>query len=370
MLEVQDIFQEYGENYRQTHNLPIHIHKAMNAIENCRTSALGAHTDVCDLCDFQKISYNSCKNRHCPKCQTLAKEKWIYDRKFDLLNVKYFHVVFTFPDFLNSITFHNQKTVYDILFKSVSETLLELSADKKYLGAKIGFSTILHTWGQNLMYHPHIHGIVPSGGLDSLNKWKNGKYKFFLPVKVLSRKFRGKFLHYLKSAKLNFYGDDKYLENPQSFENLLSLLYKKEWIVYCKPPFKNADCVIEYLGRYTHRVAISNNRILSCENGKVSFKWRDYKDRAKWKVMLVSADEFIRRFLMHILPPRFMKIRHYGILGNRNKNTKLALCKKLTFTKILKKEKLPPLELLKMLTGKDFTICPACGIGHLGRDAP
>ena len=200
-----------------------------------------------------------------------------------------------------------------------------------------------------------------------MEKWQ---YKFFLPVKVLSRKFRGKFLHYLKSAKLNFYGDDKYLENPQSFENLLSLLYKKEWIVYCKPPFKNADCVIEYLGRYTHRVAISNNRILSCENGKVSFKWRDYKDRAKWKVMLVSADEFIRRFLMHILPPRFMKIRHYGILGNRNKNTKLALCKKLTFTKILKKEKLPPLELLKMLTGKDFTICPACGIGHLGRDAP
>lgn len=370
MVEVQDVFNEFGVIYRQSHKLPLHIHKAMNAIEKCRSSALGSHTDICDSCGFHKISYNSCRNRHCPKCQALTKEKWIYDRKFDLLNVKYFHVVFTIPDTLNTIAFHNQKLVYDILFKAVSETLLELSADKKYLGAKIGFTSILHTWGQNLMHHPHIHCIVPSGGLDSLNKWKDSKYDFFLPVKVLSRKFRGKFLYYLKLAKLDFYGDDKYLYDTQAFESYLSSLYKKEWVVYCKSPFKNANFVIEYLGRYTHRVAISNNHILKLENGHVSFKWRDYKDSSKWKVMTVSAVEFIRRFLIHILPPRFMKIRHYGLLGNRNKSTKLILCKKLTFTKILKKEKLPLLELIKKLIGKDFSICPACGIGHLVRDSP
>ena len=323
--------------------------------------------DICKECGSTRISYNSCRNRHCPKCQTLAKERWIDNQQSNLLNVGYFHVVFTIPDTLNSIVFQNQKEVYNILFKSVAETLAELALDKKYLGATLGFTSILHTWGQNLMHHPHIHCVVPSGGLNSLGKWVNSRKKFFLPVKVLSRKFRGKFLHYLKQAKLEFHGQQKYLSNPVNFNRFLTPLYQKEWVVYCKPPFKNASSVIEYLGRYTHRVAISNKRILSFENGQVSFKWRDYKDNSRWKVMTLSADEFIRRFLIHVLPPRFMKIRHYGLLGNRNKTTKLKVCKELTHTPIIAREKLSTLELIQKITGKDVSKCPCCGSDKLSR---
>jgi hypothetical protein len=348
----------------------------MSSIEKCRTSSLGAHADVCDECGYTKISYNSCRNRHCPKCQTMSKERWIDARKYDLLNVKYFHIVFTIPDTLNSVVFQNQKIVYDILFKSIAETLLELSEDKKYLGAKLGFTSILHTWGQNLMHHPHIHCIVPGGGLSNIGKWIDSKKKFFIPVKVLSRKFRGKFLYYLKQAYTNsnliFFGNQQYLVDKNTFNTFLSTLYSREWIVYCKPPFKNAAYVVEYLGRYTHRVAISNNRILKLENGIVTFKWRDYKDNNQQKLMTLPVEEFIRRFLIHILPDRFMKIRHYGILGNRNKTTKLKLCKQLTNTPMRQKpkEKLTALQLLEKLTGKDFSICPCCGIGHLSRAAP
>ncbi|WP_027630711.1 IS91 family transposase [Ruminiclostridium cellobioparum] len=376
MIEIQDIFLLYGDSYRQKHKLPTNIHKAMSSIEKCRTSSLGAHADVCDECGYTKISYNSCRNRHCPKCQTMSKERWIDARKYDLLNVKYFHIVFTIPDTLNSVVFQNQKIVYDILFKSIAETLLELSEDKKYLGAKLGFTSILHTWGQNLMHHPHIHCIVPGGGLSNIGKWIDSKKKFFIPVKVLSRKFRGKFLYYLKQAYTNsnliFFGNQQYLVDKNTFNTFLSTLYSREWIVYCKPPFKNAAYVVEYLGRYTHRVAISNNRILKLENGIVTFKWRDYKDNNQQKLMTLPVEEFIRRFLIHILPDRFMKIRHYGILGNRKKTTKLKLCKQLTNTPMRQKpkEKLTALQLLEKLTGKDFSICPCCGIGHLSRAAP
>lgn len=230
--------------------------------------------------------------------------------------------------------------------------------------------TVLHTWGQNLSYHPHIHCIVPAGGLDKRGKWKNSKKKFFIPVKVLSRKFRGKFMYYLKNSKLDFYGVNKELENPQNFDELMLKMYKKEWITYCKPPFRDANCVIEYLGRYTHRVAISNNRIIDIENQEIKFKWKDYKDNSKIKIMTLKAEEFIRRFLMHILPPGFMKIRHYGLLGNRNKSKKLEICKKLTNTEIIKKIKLPALEILKQILKKDFNLCPICKIGHLKRAAP
>jgi predicted Zn-ribbon and HTH transcriptional regulator len=372
MVEVQDIFSRFGEAYRQSHKLPLHIYKAMSAIEKCRTASLGGHADTCDNCGYTKISYNSCRNRHCPKCQTLNKERWIEDRKADLLNIKYFHVVFTIPDTLNPVAYHNQKVVYDILFKAAAETLLELSADKKYLGAKLGFTSILHTWGQNLMFHPHIHSIVTGGGLNSCNKWVSTKKNYFIPIKVLSRKFRGKFLYYLKQAKLSFYGEHQYLHIESEFNSFLSKLYSKDWIVYCKPPFKNSGYVIDYLGRYTHRVAISNNRIVKFEDGKITFKYRDYRDSNKQKLMTVTAEEFIRRFLIHILPDRFMKIRHYGLLGNKNKTTKLKLCKKLTFTpnNPNPKEKLSPLQLLQKLTGKDFSICPCCGLGHLGRASP
>ena len=284
MPEIQDILKQYREEYEQKHNLPIYIKKTLNAIEKCRTAELGMHEDVCDECGYKKISYNSCRNRHCPKCQSSAKEKWIYNQKFDLLNIKYFHVVFTIPDILNKIVYYNQTKMYNILFKSTSETLQELANDQKYLGAQIGFTTILHTWGQNLKDHPHIHCIVPAGGLDKLGNWKNSRKKFFIPVKVLSKVFRGKFIYYMKQEKLDLCKEIEYLKNNQEYDNLISNLYSKEWIVYCKPPFKSINRVIEYLGRYTHRVAISNNRILNIDNEKVTFKWRDYRDKNNLKI--------------------------------------------------------------------------------------
>lgn len=372
MTELQDIFTQYREAYQLNHHLLPNQLKVIRAIENCRTSKLGGHMDACDECNFIRISYNSCRNRHCPKCQTLNKERWIAARKEDLLNVGYFHVVFTIPDLLNPVAYQNPRIVYDILFKAAAETLSELSADKKYLGAQIGFTAILHTWGQNLMHHPHLHCIVPGGGLNSSGKWVKSRKKFFIPVRVLSRKFRGKFLFYLKQTKIKFYGSVSYLQNPSMFHDWMSSLYQKEWVVYCKPPFKNASCVVEYLGRYTHRVAISNNRIVKLDNGVVTFKWRDYKDGNKQKEMNLTVNEFIRRFLIHVLPNGFTRIRHYGLLSPRNKATKLKLCKKLTNTMMSNtpKIKLSTLDLLKKLTGKDFTICPSCGVGHLSRASP
>ena len=365
MLEVQDIIKNYGEEYKNNHKLMPYKLSAMNAIEKCRTAELGAHIDVCDECGYEKISYNSCRNRHCPKCQSIAREKWIYNREYDLLNVKYFHVVMTIPSELYLIAYQNQTKIYNIVFKATAETLEELAEDKKFLGAQIGFMEVLHTWGQTLVYHPHIHAIVPAGGIDKNNKWRNSKKKFFIPVKVLSRKFRGKFLYYLKQEKLEFYGENEYLKIQQNFDELMSRMYNKEWISYCKPPFRDAKCVIRYLGRYTHRVAISNNRLVKEENGEVTFKYRDYKDNKSIKEMTIKAEEFIRRFLMHILPPRFMKIRHYGLLGNRNKNTKLAICKKLTNTANLEKLEISTLEILKKTLGVDFNLCPICKKGHL-----
>lgn len=372
MVELQDIFAQHGETYRLKHRLSSDQLKAMRAIQNCRTAALGGHVDECEECGFKRISYNSCRNRHCPKCQTLSKERWIEARKDDLLNVGYFHVVFTLPDIINTVTYQNQKVVYTILFKAAAETLSELAADKKYLGAQIGVTAILHTWGQNLMHHPHLHCIVPGGGLNSFGKWVKSRKKFFIPVKVLSRKFRGKFLYYLKQAKLEYHGSISDLNNPCRLHDWMSSLYQKEWVVYCKPPFKNAGCVVEYLGRYTHRVAISNNRIVNLKDCGVTFKWRDYKDRNKLKEMNLTSDEFIRRFLTHVLPTGFTRIRHYGLLSPRNKATKLKLCKKLTRTPIIDspRPKLTSLELLKKLTGKDFNLCPCCRVGHLSRASP
>lgn len=373
MPEIQDIFMECGDEYRKKHKMPLTHHKAMNRIERCRTPAMGIHTDICNECGYTKISYNSCRSRHCPKCQTLAKEQWIEARKEDLLSVQYFHVVFTIPDTINPIAFQNQKVVYNILFRAVSETLFELAGDKKYLGAKLGFTSVLHTWGQNLMHHPHIHCIVPGGGLSDLNKWVNSKKKFFIPVKVLSEVFRGKFLYYLKQAyydkKLEFHGSIEYMTNEGKFQSLLGKWYDTGWVVYCKKPFKNAECVVEYLGRYTHRVAISNNRIVRFGNDQVTFKWCDYKDKKKEKLMTVCAEEFIRRFLIHILPDRFVKIRHYGVLSSRNKNTKLKLCKKLTGTvfHVKRTEKLTVVEMMLKLVGRDITLCPCCGCGKLTR---
>ena len=371
MPEIQDILAHCGEEYKSSHNISYEQEKAVNALLKCRTSQLGGHTSVCDDCGNIQVSYNSCRNRHCPKCQTLQKERWIEGRKHDLLNVPYFHVVATIPDNLHGIFLQNQGLCYNLLFKAVSQTLKELAADRKYLGAEIGFSGILHTWGQNLMYHPHIHLIVPGGGLDKLGGWVPSKKKFFLPVKVMSRKLRGKFLALLreafKSGGLHFYGDIKCLELPGPFGQLLAPLYHKEWIVYCKPPFKTAATVVEYLGRYTHRVAISNNRILGMENDTVSFKWRDYKDNNKWKVMTLGAGEFIRRFLTHVLPQGFMKIRHYGLLCNRGKSIRLDAVKRLTKTPVSEKIIPSTLELVKKMFGENAFNCPFCSSDKISR---
>jgi len=269
------------------------------------------------------------------------------------MNTGYFHIVFTLPEELNPVMLRNQEIAYKFFFKAVSETLLDLCSDEKHLGAKPGITTVLHTWEQNLMYHPHIHCIVTGGGLNNEGKWRASRKKFFLPVKVLSRKFRGKFLCFLKQAGLQFD----------------SALHQKEWVVYCKPPFKNAEKVIEYLGRYTHRVAISNNRILELKDDKVTFSWRDYHDNNKKKIMTVTAIEFIRRFMLHVLPSGFRKIRHYGILAARNKFSRISLCKKLTMT-VFKVITSTTLEKLKTLLGADFDLCPCCGTGHLARASP
>lgn len=365
MAELQEIFQKYGAEYCRRHKISPEQGKAMRAITACRTAQLGGHMDTCPACGYEKPSYNSCRNRHCPKCQSLVKERWIEHQKYDLLNVGYFHVVFTVPAELNQLIYQKQRTLYNLMFRTVAETMAELSADKKYLGAAIGFTSVLHTWGQNLMHHPHIHCIVPSGGLTKDGKWLNSRKKFFLPVKVLSRKFRGKFLALLQQEKLEFHGQLAHLSDPAAFQQLCGACYRKEWVVYCKPPFRDAACVVEYLGRYTHRVAISNNRILSAQGGAVSFKWRDYKDGSHCKEMTLSALEFMRRFLIHVLPTGFTKIRHYGFLSNRNRTERLQHCKILTNTPIRERQELSTLELLQRLTGRDISKCPDCGASRI-----
>lgn len=367
-LEVADIFRRYGSSYRSAHPLPVRRLRAMRAIETCRTADLGGHVDECGHCGAKIISYNSCRNRHCPKCQFLKKERWIEDRERDLLPIPYFHVVFTIPDLLNPFILRNQEILYAVLFRSVSETLTELSADRRRLGVEVGFISILHTWGQNLMDHPHVHNIVTGGGLSKDGRrWKSCK-NFFLPVKVMSKLFRGKFIDALQrlraEGKLIYPGAVSHLAEPLVWGNLIAELYKKKWIVYCKPPFDGTRGVLEYLGRYTHRIAISNHRIVKVENDMVSFRWRDYADNNKTKIMTVEANEFIRRFLLHVLPDRFVKIRHYGLLGNRCRTKKLDRCRELLACAGQAKEERTSetwQEALLRLAGIDVGRCPHCG---------
>jgi hypothetical protein len=363
------VFERYGDGYRQNHSLEPQKAKTFQAITNCRKSILGAHVDICDECGHIEISYNSCRNRHCPRCQTFTKERWLEARRQDLLDIDYFHVVFTVPEELNSPMLQNQTVLYNLFFKAVSETIAELCQDPKYLGATPGITAILHTWGQNLSYHPHIHCVVTGGGMTDSGFWRPSRKKFFLPIKVLSAKFRGKFLAYLKQAKLEFYGSAVSLTGDVAFKDFIDVLYKKNWVTYCKTPFKGVGQVLDYLGRYTHRVAISDSRILSDDEGKVKFKWRDYKDNNKQKVMNLSSEEFIRRFLLHVLPAGFRKIRHFGLMAPRNKTKRLSRCRKLTSTK----EPSPPLETLQLfekMMGPDWNLCHECKVGHLSRAAP
>ena len=347
----------------------------MRAIEVCRTAALGGHKDQCDHCGHLEISYNSCRNRHCPKCQTLRKERWIEARSEDLLPIEYFHVVFTIPSELNPLVSMNRKVMYDLLFRSVSETIADLVNDPKHLGATVGVIGILHTWGQNLMDHPHLHCIVTGGGLSPDGTWKPSCRRFFLPVRVISALFRGKFLGLLKDSfkkeELVFPNSLRHLKDPEEFETFRKNLYSKRWFVYCKPPFDGPTGVLQYLGRYTHRVAISNNRLLTIRNGEVSFLWRDYADQNRQKIMTLKAEEFIRRFLLHVLPARYVRIRHFGLLANRKRKDNIAACRKMLDSgKPVTKENARIetwQEQLLRICGIDVTTCPVCQKGRMCR---
>jgi hypothetical protein len=321
-----------------------------------------------------RISYNPCRNRHCPKCQGLEKERWLEAREKELLPTPYFHVVFTLPEGLRPLALRNQKVLYGLLFKAVSETLTELAHDSRHLGAEIGFLAILHTWSQTLMHHPHLHCLVTGGGLSPDGKrWVSSWEDFFLPVDVLSALFRGKFLEGLKreyeTGKLQFPGQIEELKEVSAFKRLLTNLYHQSWVVYCKPPLKHPEKVVDYLGRYTHRVALSNDRLVKLEDNRVTFRWRDSAEGNKIKWLPLEAFEFIRRFLLHVLPEQFVKIRYYGILSHRSRKGKLLRCKKLLGVSTSEEPKEGPKEswqdLLTRITGIDPRVCPYCGKGKM-----
>lgn len=347
----------------------------MQAIENCRTPALGGVVEWCDHCQYTHIQYRSCRNRHCPKCQGLARARWLVQRQAELLPVEYFHVVFTVPEPIAAITFYNKEVVYEILFRATAETLLTIARDPQRLGVEIGFFAVLHSWGQNLHFHPHLHCVVPGGGLSHDGpRWIAGRRRFLLPVKVLSALFRRLFLQALEKAhahgQLQFFGELEPLCDPQAFARFLDPLKKSKWVVYAKAPFGGPQHVLEYLGRYTHRVAISNRRLLQMQDGQVSFQWKDYRDRQQpQKVMTVSAEEFIRRFLQHALPTGFQRIRYYGFLANCHRQAKLNLCRQLLASPCsgLLPRPADYRDLYAALTGKDLRRCPQCGLGILTR---
>ena len=323
-LEVADILRVQGDRFLERYRSSFDFQqlKALRAIQRCRTAALGGHRDQCSRCGYQAISYNSCRNRHCPKCQAQARERWITARQCDLLDTSYFHVVFTVPHELNVLALENPRLFYDLLFTATAQTLLEIASDAKHLGAEIGVIAILHTWGQNLLLHPHIHCVVPAGGLaPDHRRWVRPRYAFFLPVKVLSRVFRGKFLAGLKRLhgrkKLQCAGPAGALADQQQFAKLLRHLHRHDWVVYAKPAFGGPLQVLRYLGRYTHRVAISNHRLLAFEQERVTFRWKDYAHGGKQSQMTLTGTEFLRRFFPHVLPRSFVRIRHFGFLANR-----------------------------------------------------
>ena len=362
-LEVADVFRQHGQEFldRWGDVLSPQQRKAFRDIGACRTAALGSYVEQCDHCCHQVIEYRSCRNRHCPKCHSKARDEWLAARAKEILPVPYCHVVFTLPHELSPLSLQNPRIVYGILFRAVAESLLEMAADPKRLGAKLGFLVVLHTWTQRLEHHPHAHCVVPAGGLSpDEQRWVSPRKKnFFLPVKPLGHLFRGKFLAYLQEAfaegRLGFYGQLRELAHPARFEELVAPLKDKEWVVYAKPPFGGPEQVLRYLARYTHRVAISNGRLLGLEEGRVRFRWRDSQDKNQTKEMSLDAVEFIRRFLLHVLPGGFVKIRHFGFLSNRNRRAMVQRCREL----------LPPSAPLPVVTERQKPVCPVCGVGHL-----
>src|SRR5580700_3276888 len=332
-LEVADLIRIAGNAFieRSRHWIRWKHVKVLLAIRRCRTAALGGHLDQCTRCGHRAISYNSCRNRHCPKCQTAARERWIAARQRELLPTRYVHVVFTLPRALAPLALQNKKIVYDLLFRTSAETLLEVARDPRHLGAEIGFFTVLHTWNQKLELHPHVHCVVPAGGLSlDHTHWVKSRDRFFLSIKVLRRVFRGKFVAGLQQTfqegQLNFHGDLTCLAQPKTFAAWLRPLFRKDWVVYAKPPFGGPEYVLQYLGRYTHRVAISNHRLVSFVDSKVTFRWRDSAHNNEQKLLTLTVDEFLRRFLLHVLPKGFVRIRNFGFLANRRRATLLPLC--------------------------------------------
>jgi len=333
-LEVAEVLRSYGDEYLSTHPVSGQQRRATCDLIACRTATLGGHRRRCTKCGHEEIAYNSCRNRHCPKCQGKKQALWLQARSADLLEVAYFHVVFTLPEALGPLALQNQRVLYALLFRATAETLLTIARDKKYLGARIGFTAILHTWGQTLLYHPHVHCVVPAGGLSpDTRQWIAALEGFFLPVRVLSRLFRGKYLAYLREAyqsgDLVLAGGLKNLRDERAWKSYLAPIAKQDWVVYAKPPFGSPTQVLKYLARYTHRVAISNRRLIALEDGMVAFSYKDYKRGHRRRVMRLTAIEFIRRFLLHVLPRGFMRIRHYGLLANRVRKENLCLCRRL-----------------------------------------
>jgi hypothetical protein len=334
-IEVADIIRAAGKDFVEKQRswlTGLHL-KVLSAIERCRTAALGGHRDCCSQCGhIVAISYNSCRNRHCPKCLNNARKKWLSARQRELLAVPYVHLVFTIPHTLSSLVLHNKKLLYGLLFRASAATLLEIAADPKHLGAEIGFFSILHTWGQNLLHHPHLHCVIPAGGLSRDQKvWVRPKYRFFLPCGVLSRVFRGKFVAGLKRAfrdgKLCLPGELQSLADKKAFQSFLRALHQHQWVVYSKPPFGGPNHVLNYLARYTHRVAISNHRLVSLSDGKVTFRWKDYAHGSQQKLMTLSIEEFLRRFLLHTLPRGFVRIRFFGFITHRRRSALLPVCR-------------------------------------------
>ena len=360
-VEVADIFRAQGKTFIDRHRQRMRFQqlKVMQAIVRCRTAALGGHIDRCLRCGKDcGLSFNSCRNRHCPKCQAQARKRWIAARERELLTTAYFHVVFSLPHELTDLIRQNEVELYNLLFRAVADTLIEVAANPEHLGAEIGFFGILHTWGQNLLFHPHIHCVVPAGGLaPGRQRWICGSERFFLPLEVLKTVFRGKFVDGLKNAfaqkRLRLAGPIQHLTRPNCFAALVRTLHRHPWVVYVKPPFGGPEQVLRYLGRYTHRVAISNHRLLAFDGDNVTFRWRDYAHGNVQRTMTVSAEEFIRRFLLHVLPKSFVRIRHFGFMANYQRSTSFELCRQLL-------KMAPDLPTAESRSATSLWLCPNC----------
>jgi hypothetical protein len=366
-ITIQDVFHQFLPEYCETHNFSEVQHLAAFCISNCRTAEMGANVSECEVCRKRYIHYNSCRNRHCPMCQGMDVDEWIDRQQENVLDVPYFHTVFTIPKELYPLVYSNQKLLYDALYHAAHQALAELSADPKHLGARIGYICVLHTWGSRMNYHPHLHTIVLGGGLDKCNKWKDKGEKFFFPIRVMSAVFKKYYLRELKelwsTEKLEYHGTSDKYRNHYTFKELLDDLYKKEWIVYIKKAFNGAGSVIKYLGRYTHRIAISNRRIISMTKETVTYLAKDYKNGGKMIPYTVRGVDFLRMFLMHVLPKGFVRIRHYGLLSCRNKKEKMSLCRELlnSIQYISRLRGKTTAEKLMILYQKDICKCDSCG---------